>query len=577
MEAQPDHPFDEIGQLRRCINDVVSLLGLPAIWIGGDASMIGRTLRDVLFSMLDLDLVYVRLSDPAREEGVEVALVGRGRQLPDAPAAIGKLLGDRFGHDSRTWPRVDWISLDDGDLSVTPLPLGLHGDAGIVVAGSGRAGFPTATERLLLSVAANQAAIGLQEARVLGEQKRLARELDRRVAERTRELAAANEELRKEIAEHALAAGRLRRSEAFLADAQRLSLTGSFAWRVGTDEITWSDQLYRIFELDPDTPVTLERIVSRVHPEDVTTLGEMIARGRRAGSDLEFEHRLQMPDRSVKHLRIVAHAIRDRDGALEYIGAVQDVTERRTSEAALNKARADLAHVARATSLGILTASIAHEVNQPLSGIITNASTCHRMLLGDPPNVDGALETARRTIRDGHRASDVITRLRGLFARKDFTAEPVDLNEATREVIALSMSELQIGRVILRTELAEDLAPVTGDRVQLQQVVLNLLRNAADAMGGVEDRPRKLLVRTEEETGGAVRLSVRDAGTGIAPDTVDGLFEAFYTTKSAGMGIGLSVSRSIVESHHGRLWAAPNDDGPGATFAFSIPRWPMTE
>ena len=222
------------------------------------------------------------------------------------------------------------------------------------------------------------------------------------------------------------------------------------------------------------------------------------------------------------------------------------------------------------TTLSALTASIAHEVNQPLSGIITNASTCLRMLDADPPDIDGARETARRTIRDGNRASDVITRLRALFSKKEFTLEPLDLNEATREVIALSLSDLQRNRVVLQSELADDLPTITGDRIQLQQVILNLLRNASDAMVGVHDRPRQLLIRTEREDGDRVRVTVRDAGVGVDRQSMDKLFDAFYTTKSGGMGIGLSVSRSIVERHHGRLWAEPND-GPGATFSFSIP------
>jgi signal transduction histidine kinase len=231
------------------------------------------------------------------------------------------------------------------------------------------------------------------------------------------------------------------------------------------------------------------------------------------------------------------------------------------------------AHLARVTTLGVLTASIAHEVNQPLSGIITNASTCLRMLAADPPNIDGARETARRTIRDANRASEVITRLRALFAKKATTTEAVDLNEATREVIALSLSELQRSRVLLRTELADDLPLVIGDRVQLQQVVLNMLLNASDAMDGVDDRPRQLVIRTERNEIDRVCLTVQDAGAGFDPQSVDRLFEAFYSTKKGGMGIGLSVSRSIIESHHGRLWAVPND-GPGATFAFSIPCGP---
>lgn len=230
----------------------------------------------------------------------------------------------------------------------------------------------------------------------------------------------------------------------------------------------------------------------------------------------------------------------------------------------------ELATLAQVMGLGILSASIAHEVNQPLSGIVTNASTILRMLASDPPNVDGAREAARRTIRDGNRASEVITRVRSLFAKKHAVTEPVDLNEATQEVVAQFLSELQRNRVILHLELAQDLPLITGDRMQLQQVILNLLRNASDAMSDVDDRPRQLVVRTGLDNDNCVRLSVQDVGVGFDPQAADGLFKAFYTTKSDGMGIGLSISRSIIERHHGRLWATSND-GPGATFSFSIP------
>jgi signal transduction histidine kinase len=217
-----------------------------------------------------------------------------------------------------------------------------------------------------------------------------------------------------------------------------------------------------------------------------------------------------------------------------------------------------------------LTASIAHEVNQPLSGIVTNAGTCLRMLDADPPNMEGARETARRTIRDGHRASEVIARLRSLFSRREFTLESLDLNEAIQEVIALSRSDLQRNRVVLQSELADNLPSVTGDRIQLQQVIFNLLRNASDAMVDVHERPRHLLIRTEQKDDERVHVTVRDAGVGIDAQAVNKLFDAFYTTKSDGMGIGLSISRSIVEKHRGRLWAEPNE-GPGATFSLSIP------
>jgi PAS domain S-box-containing protein len=370
--------------------------------------------------------------------------------------------------------------------------------------------------------------------------------------------------------ERALSEAALKRSEAFLAEAQHLSRVGSFAWRMATNEITWSEQLYRIFEFDPHVRVTLELIGTRVHPEDLTLFHDMIERASSSASDFQYEHRLLMPDHSIKYLHLIGHGTLNEDGELEYIGAAQDVTQWRLSEEALGKASAELAHVTRVMSLGALTASIAHEVNQPLSGIITNASTCLRMLDADPPNVDGARETARRTIRDGHRASDVISRLRALFSRKDMATELVDLNEATREVITLALSELQRNRVIVKHALADELPIVTGDRVQLQQVILNLLRNASDAMSSVDDRSRQLLIRTEHDADGGVRLSVQDAGVGFEPEDINKLFDSFYTTKSDGMGIGLSVSRSIIENHQGRLWATSND-GPGATFSFSIP------
>ena len=364
----------------------------------------------------------------------------------------------------------------------------------------------------------------------------------------------------------------LRRGEAFLAEGQRLSQTGSYSWCAATEEITWSEQLYRIFEFEIGMPVTPELIRTRVHPGDVSLLEKimMVDKAGGDGNDLEWQYRLLMPDHSIKYLHAVAHVTRDQDGELEYIAAVQDITQRRLSEEALAKARAELAHVSRVTSLGVLTASIAHELNQPLSGIITNANTCLRTLAADCPDIDCARETARRTIRDGNRASEMITRLRALFSKKELRNEPVGLNEATREVIALSSSDLQRNRVILRQELADDLPPVVGDRVQLQQVVLNLLLNASDAMSGIEDRARSLVIRTERDEDDHVRLTVQDSGLGFDPLNAERLFEAFYTTKREGMGIGLSVSRSIIDAHHGRLWATPND-GPGATFIFSIP------
>ena len=312
------------------------------------------------------------------------------------------------------------------------------------------------------------------------------------------------------------------------------------------------------------------------HPEDLPRVVELFTRSIASGDPFEFEVRTRRFDGVYRWFQSRGFPLRDPNGHIvRWYNLLIDIDERKRAEEALSRARSELAHVARVTTLSTLTASIAHEVNQPLSGIITNASTCLRMLDATPPDVDGARETARRTIRDGNRAADVITRLRALFSKKEFTLEPLDLNEATREVVALSLSELQRNRVVVQSELADDLPSITGDRVQLQQVILNLLRNASDAMVGVDERPRQLLIRTEREGGDHVRVTVRDAGAGVERQSIDKLFDAFYTTKSGGMGIGLSVSRSIVERHQGRLWAEPND-GPGATFSFSLPCGPAS-
>jgi PAS domain S-box-containing protein len=375
-----------------------------------------------------------------------------------------------------------------------------------------------------------------------------------------------------DVTDNKVAEEALRRSEAFLAHGQAVSETGSFLWNLETGDIRWSNQMYRIFEFEPGSPVTLDRIASRVHPLDLPLMDDMVARAQ-ASLDSEFEHRLLLPNGSTKYLHFVAQAVRDREGRQEYMGSVQDITERRLAEQALDKVRSELAHAARAMSLGVLTASLAHEVNQPLAGIITNASTCLRMLTADPPNVSGALDTARRTIRDGNRASEVVTRLRGLFGKKEFATEVVDLNEATREVIALSLHELQRHRITVHTQLADGPLLLVGDRVQLQQVVLNLLLNASDAMKGVEGRPRQLFITSMTDDAGSACLSVRDSGTGVAAESLGKVFDAFFTTKHDGMGIGLSVSRSIIERHRGQVWAAQNE-GPGATFSFSIPRQP---
>jgi PAS domain S-box-containing protein len=315
-----------------------------------------------------------------------------------------------------------------------------------------------------------------------------------------------------------------------------------------------------------------EAWMTAIHPEDREIAAKRFWEGVHSGQGFAMETRsLRARDGTYRWHLNQAVVLRDSEGkVLKFVGTTTDIDDQKRTEEALRQIQAELAHVARVTTMGELAASMAHEINQPLSGIITNAGTCLRMLAADPPNLDGARECTLRTIRDGNRASDVIKRLRGLFSKKAPTIETVDLNEATREVIALSRGELQRNQVILSLDLTDGLPTVAGDRIQLQQVILNLLLNASEAMRDVGNRPRKLVVRTEPDEGDHVRLSVKDAGVGLEPQSVNKLFQPFYTTKSGGMGIGLSVSRSIIESHHGRLWASAND-GPGATFSFRIP------
>jgi predicted ATPase/signal transduction histidine kinase/GAF domain-containing protein len=402
----------------------------------------------------------------------------------------------------------------------------------------------TPTRIAVLKLLASQAAISLENTRLYREQKRV---------------------------EEAL-----RRSEAYLAEAQGLSHIGSFGWDVSSGKIYWSQETFRIFEYDPPTEPRLELVLHRTHPEDRALVRQVIDLASHEGKDFDFEHRLLMPSGSVKYLRVVGRPSKNESGSLEFVGAVTDITERKRAEEALQQrevslreAQAELAHVSRVTTMGELAASIAHEVNQPLAGIVTNANASLRWLAGDSPNLAEAREANRRIIRDGNRAGDVVTRMRALFKKACTTKERLNINEAIEEVVILTQSEVRRNNVALQMELAANLAPVMGDRVQLQQVVVNLILNAIEAMRTVEDRERDLVIRTQRGEGDEVRVAVQDSGIGLDPKNVEQIFDAFHTTKPGGLGMGLSISRSIVESHGGRLWVVSND-GPGATFQFTL-------
>src|SRR2546428_132777 len=333
---------------------------------------------------------------------------------------------------------------------------------------------------------------------------------------------------------------KLQRSEAYLAEAQGLSHTGSFGWRVSTGEIIWSEETFRIFQYDRTTKPTVELLLQRVHPEDAALVKQTIERASQDGKNFEHEYRLLMPDGSVKHVHVVAHALSDESGSVEFVGAVMDVTVAKQAEEALRQAQADLAHGNRVTTMGELTASLAHEVNQPIAAAVPDANTCLRWLTRDHPDVEEARHAASRIVKDATRAGEIISRTRLLFKKGTPQWELVDVNEVIREMIVLLRSEATRYSISVRTELA-DLPQVMGDRVQLQQVLMNLMTNGIDAMKDV-DGTRELAIKSQRAEDRQLLISVSDTGVGLPRQQADQIFNAFFTTKLQGTGMGLRIS-----------------------------------
>jgi PAS domain S-box-containing protein len=372
--------------------------------------------------------------------------------------------------------------------------------------------------------------------------------------------------------ENATLYAELRRSEAFLAEGQRISHTGSWGWNLATGKLVWSEEHCLIFGFDPKTvEPTIKLFENRVHPEDRSRVLQLLDETTRERRGFSFEFRALLPDGTVKFLHGVGRPIMQADGNLDdYIGTTMDITERKRDEDALRTAQADLTRVARLTTMGELAASIAHEINQPLGAIVTNSDACLLWLTKNNPPLDEVRHAIERIAEDGLRASDIIRSVRALARKSGPAMTPLAINDAIREVLILTHSELHKHDVTLDAELSDGLAPVMGDRVQLQQVILNLVMNAIEAMSTDSNVPRRLRVRSQDDGSGAVRVAVEDSGPGIAPETMDRLFETFFTTKQSGIGMGLSICRSIITAHGGRLWvslASPR----GAVFQFTVP------
>jgi PAS domain S-box-containing protein len=368
----------------------------------------------------------------------------------------------------------------------------------------------------------------------------------------------------------------LRRSEGYLAEAQGLTGTGSWAWNVaGRRSIYWSQENYRLFGFDPEGGIPSdEAFYQRVHPEDRDRVRRNVfVENPNEGSHFDVDFRIVLPGGAIKYVRSTGHPVRNSSGdLLEYVGTSIDVTERKRAEEErerLRQAQADLARVNRVTTMGELTASLAHEVNQPIAAALTNANTCLRWLTRDVPDLEEARAAAMRIVKDQTRAAEIVSRLRLIFSKGIPQRELVDVNEVIREMIVLLRGETTRYSISVRTELAADLPEVMGDRVQLQQVLMNLMINGIDAMKEV-DGPRELTVKSRQAEKEGLVVSVTDTGVGLPGHQAEKIFNAFFTTKPHGTGMGLRISQSIVESHGGRLWAADNSTR-GASFCFTLP------
>ena len=578
MDAQSTDLAERTKHLQRCVNDLISVLALPAVWTGGEPSQIVNTLLDALLRMLQLDLVYVRLKETEGQASIEMVRFAQSHKYLAQPHEFGEILKRWLGVDLQEWPPLMRVPLGDRDISIVPLGLGLQGEIGVIVAGSERADFPQQTERLILSVAANQASIGLQEAWLRSKQKGVASELDQRVAQRTTELAAVNEELRKEIADRKHAEEDLRSSE----EKHRVIIEAANDAVLSMDErgdiLLANPATKRIFGYDPVEIVG--RPMTMLMPEMMRKLHEngfkrYLTTGKRHLNWQGVEVTAQRKDGQEFPVEVSFGELTS-DGHKVFTGYIRDISERRqaedqlrASERNLQMTQAELARVSRLTTMGELAASIAHEVNQPLTGVINNGSACLRLLANrnlEPEVLRRALEGI---VADGTRASAVLARIRAFIKKEAAEKNPLDINEVIQEVLVLAGRELYENQVSVDHQLTTDLPSVLADRVQLQQVLLNLIMNGIEALIEVTDRPRLLWVQSRIDESGDVLVAVSDSGAGFDLE-VDRVFTPFFTTKAKGMGMGLSISRSLIEGHGGRLWATPNSPH-GAVFSFTLP------
>jgi PAS domain S-box-containing protein len=567
--ARYETTTEEIRQLQACINNLVSVMAPPALWDGQDPGQLVATLLEALIRMLRLDSARVQLINPDNGPPTEVIRFAHQRSKTTHPEEENSAF-DRLSADDKL---AGFINVNDpagiGEMSTASLNLGLQDEFGVLTASCRRTDFPTKLEMLLLGVAANQTAIGLQKHRMLSEQRRASEELELRVIERTRQLTALNESLRKEIVDRKRAeveqrklASLVENSTDFIAiaspDGQTLFINPAGQRMIG---LNGDEQVQATCMLEFCTEEERERFQNEVQPA-------IIQEGRWEGelNFRHFENGTSIP--MLHHIFFIKEQGSDRRLALATIS--RDITERKRAEESLQIAQSELAHATRMATLGELTATIAHEINQPLGAIVTHGQACLRLLSKPAPDLERVRESLAHTVNDTLRASEVIKGIRTLLNKADPEKEVLNINETIRDVVALALNELKKNHVSLRTELEADLQSVVGNRVQLQQVVLNLILNGSEAMSGEGWFPRELQIKSEKTISDEIMVAVRDSGKGLNPIDAQHIFEPFFTTKKKGLGLGLSISQKIIDAHGGRLWATANEDR-GLTFRFTLP------
>ena len=378
--------------------------------------------------------------------------------------------------------------------------------------------------------------------------------------------------IQKYVTERKRAEEELRRSQTYLAEAQGLSHTGSWVFNLRTHDVFWSAETFRIFGLEvehfrPDA----ENCMDGVHPDDRPPLEEAFSKAIAERASFAYDYRVVRPGGEVRRVRSLAHPAFDGGGELtEYVGTAIDMTDHDRAEGLLRRSQEQLAHATRMMAMGELSASIAHELNQPLAAIVANGAACLRWLARDQPDLDQAQRAVERIVRDGERAGDVLRRIRAFLKRRDLSTAQLQVGELVTDVLNLVEHEARAHEIAVRVQCAPDLPLLSGDRVQLQQVLLNLVLNAIEAMSVSNGRARVLQVEGERNGADGVRVRVKDSGKGFDAADVDQLFDAFYTTKANGLGLGLAISRSIIEAHGGKLTASHEPD-EGTTFEFVLP------